>query len=283
VRLVRALIAILLMAAPAAAAPLALEGHATQGGALFGTVAPGSHVTLDGAAVEVAPDGRFVVGFGRDAKPEAILVVRAPDGSVETRRLAIAVRQWEIQRIDNLPKSMVSPPPSIFARIGDEDALIAKARRTDIHEPLFESGFMWPVQGVITGVFGSQRILDGEPRAPHLGVDIAGKVGTPIVSPADGVVTLIAPDFYLTGGTLIIDHGLGLSSVFIHLSKIVTTLGAHVKKGETVALMGESGRATGPNLHWGVNWYRTHLDPALLVPPMPPQAGAAPAKPGAGD
>ncbi|HUC63314.1 MAG TPA: M23 family peptidase, partial [Alphaproteobacteria bacterium] len=147
------------MAAPAAAAPLALEGHATQGGALFGTVAPGSHVTLDGAAVEVAPDGRFVVGFGRDAKPEAILVVRAPDGSVETRRLAIAVRQWEIQRIDNLPKSMVSPPPSIFARIGDEDALIAKARRTDIHEPLFESGFMWPVQGVITGVFGSQRIL----------------------------------------------------------------------------------------------------------------------------
>ncbi|HUC61089.1 MAG TPA: M23 family metallopeptidase, partial [Alphaproteobacteria bacterium] len=170
-----------------------------------------------------------------------------------------------------------------FARIGDEDALIAKARRTDIHEPLFESGFMWPVQGVITGVFGSQRILDGEPRAPHLGVDIAGKVGTPIVSPADGVVTLIAPDFYLTGGTLIIDHGLGLSSVFIHLSKIVTALGAHVKKGETVALMGESGRATGPNLHWGVNWYRTHLDPALLVPPMPPQAGAAPAKPGAGD
>jgi murein DD-endopeptidase MepM/ murein hydrolase activator NlpD len=272
-----------LIAAPASAATLVLEGHATQGGALFGTVAPGSQVSLDGQRVEVAADGHFVIGFGRDAKPEATLSVRSPDGQLETRTLAISQRQYQIQRIDNLPKDMVSPPPSIFARVESEQALVEKARRTDIHDPLFESGFVWPAQGIITGIYGSQRILDGEPRAPHMGVDIAGPVGTPIAAPADGVVTLIEPDFYLTGGTLIIDHGLGLSSVFIHLSKIETKLGAHVKKGETVALMGASGRATGPNLHWGVNWYRVRLDPELLVPPMPGQAGAPTPKPGAGD
>jgi murein DD-endopeptidase MepM/ murein hydrolase activator NlpD len=268
-------LATLLVASPASAATLILDGHATQGGVLFGTVEPGAKVALDGHPVEVAADGHFVLGFGRDAKPSAQLAVQHPDGSAETRSVAITQRQYDIQRIDGLPPDMVSPPPSIFARVENEQALVNKARLTDIHEPLFESGFVWPVQGIITGVYGSQRILNGEPRAPHMGVDIAGAVGTPIVAPADGVVTLIEPDFYLTGGTLIIDHGLGLSSVFIHLSKIETTLGARVTKGETVARMGQSGRATGPNLHWGLNWYRTRLDPALLVPAMP---GGMPAK-----
>ncbi len=264
-----AILVILPLASPAWAATLVLDGHATQGGVLFGTVEPGAKVALDGRPVEVAADGHFVIGFGRDAQPSAQLAVKHPDGSAETRSLGVAERHYDIQRIDGLPPDMVSPPPAIFARVADEQALVNKARATDIHEPLFESGFVWPVQGIITGVYGSQRILDGQPRAPHMGVDIAGKVGTPIVAPADGVVTLIEPDFYLTGGTLIIDHGLGLSSVFIHLSKIETKLGARVHKGETVARMGQSGRATGPNLHWGLNWHETRLDPALLVPPMP--------------
>jgi murein DD-endopeptidase MepM/ murein hydrolase activator NlpD len=254
----------------AAAGSLTLEGKPTQGGAMFGVTEPRARVTLDGTPVEVAADGHFVIGFGRDAKPEWMLTVHHPDGTREARRIAVAQRQFQVQRIEGLPPSMVTPPPDILKRIKDEQQRLDRARLTDIRDPLFETGFVWPAHGIITGVFGSQRILDGEPRAPHTGVDIAAPAGTPIVAPADGVVTLVAPDFYLTGGTLLIDHGLGLSSVFIHLSAIEVKLGAHVRQGQEVGRMGATGRATGPNLHWGVNWHAVRLDPELLVPPMPP-------------
>ena len=264
-----ALLALLAWAAPAAASALELAGQATQGGLLFGVTEPQAQVSLDGRPVEVAADGRFVLGFGRDAKPEALLVVRHPDGSTEERVLAIAQRSYLVQRIEGLPLAMVTPPPEAMKRIKADQALVDAARTRDIHEPLFESGFVWPAMGPISGVYGSQRILNGEPRAPHWGVDIASPGGAPVVAPADGVVTLAEPDLYLTGGTLIIDHGLSLSSTFLHLSTIEVKVGDRVRQGAQVGRVGATGRATGPHLHWGMNWRDARLDPALLVPPMP--------------
>ena len=264
-----ALLALLVWAAPAAASALELSGQATQGGLLLGVTEPRAQVSLDGRSVEVAADGRFVLGFGRDAKPEALLVIRHPDGSREERVLAIAQRSYQIQRIEGLPQALVAPPPEALARIKREAELVAAARARDLHEPLFESGFVWPAMGPISGIYGSQRILNGEPHAPHFGVDIAAPVGSPVAAPADGVVTLAEPDLYLTGGTLIIDHGLSLSSTFLHLSAIEVKVGDRVRQGAEVGRVGATGRATGPHLHWGMNWRDARLDPALLVPPMP--------------
>jgi murein DD-endopeptidase MepM/ murein hydrolase activator NlpD len=268
---------------PAAAGSLELTGQATQGGLLLGVTEPQAAVSLDGRSVEVAADGRFVLGFGRDAMPEALLVVRHPDGAREERTLAIAQRSYEVQRIEGLPLAMVTPPPEAIKRIRADQALVDAARARDIAEPLFESGFVWPAIGPISGVYGSQRILNGEPRAPHWGVDIAAPVGSPVLSPADGVVTLAEPDLYLTGGTLIIDHGLSLSSTFLHLSALEVKVGDRVRRGAEVGRVGATGRATGPHLHWGMNWRAARLDPALLVPPMPevtPSAANVKAKAG---
>jgi hypothetical protein len=283
-----ALLALLACAAlaggkPAAAGSLELSGQATQGGLVLGVTEPQAQVALDGRAVEVAADGRFVLGFGRDAKPEALLVVRHPDGSTEERTLVIAQRSYLVQRIEGLPLAMVTPPPEAMKRIKADQAMVDAARARDFHEPLFESGFVWPATGPISGVYGSQRILNGEPRAPHWGVDIAAPGGSPVVAPADGVVTLAAPDLYLTGGTLVIDHGLSLSSTFLHLSAIEVKVGDRVRQGAEVGRVGATGRATGPHLHWGMNWRDARLDPALLVPPMPeapPGAADVKAEPG---
>ena len=276
------IIACALVASPAIAGTLSIEGKVTQGGLVFGVTEPKAEVTLDGKPVKVADDGHFVFGFDRDAKPDSTLTVRHPDGQNEERVLAVEQRHYDIQRINGLPPAMVTPPPEILKRITDDQALLNKARASEIREPLFETGFVWPVQGVISGVYGSQRILNGEPRAPHMGVDIAGPVGTPLAAPADGIITLAESDLYLTGGTLIIDHGLGLSSIFLHLSAIEVKVGDRVRQGQEVARMGRTGRATGPHLHWGMNWQNVRLDPQLLVPPMPALPAAAEAKPATG-
>ncbi|HEY6334877.1 MAG TPA: M23 family metallopeptidase [Alphaproteobacteria bacterium] len=276
------IIACALIASPAIAGTLSIEGKVTQGGLVFGITEPQAEVTLDGKPVKVADDGHFVFGFDLDAKPESTLTVRHPDGQNEERVLAVEQRHYDIQRIIGLPPAMVTPPPEILKRITDDQVLLNKARASDIREPLFETGFVWPVQGVISGVYGSQRILNGEPRAPHMGVDIAGPVGTSLAAPADGIITLAESDLYLTGGTLIIDHGLGLSSIFLHLSAIEVKVGDRVRQGQEVARMGRTGRATGPHLHWGMNWQNVRLDPQLLVPPMPALPAAAEAKPATG-
>jgi murein DD-endopeptidase MepM/ murein hydrolase activator NlpD len=214
-------------------------------------------------------DGRFIFGFGRDAAAKATLEVAAPDGSVTTQELKIGRRDYDIQRIDGIAKDYVSPPEEVLARIRADSEAAAKARAADRPETDFDSGFTWPALGPISGVYGSQRILNGEPRQPHYGVDIAGPVGTPVTAPADGVITLAHPDMYFSGATLIIDHGHGLSSTFLHLEKIEVTEGQRVRQGEVVALMGKSGRVTGPHLDWRMNWRDERIDPTLLVPPMP--------------
>ena len=254
------------------AAELALEGDFLQGGLVFGQAATGTAVTLEGRRVRVTEAGRFIFGFGRDAPPNAVLEVVWPDGKVEMRHLAIAKRDYDIQRIDGLPPKMVTPPESVLARIRAENGRIAEARAVDRAEPLFESGFVWPALGPISGVFGSQRVLNGEPRRPHFGVDIAGPPGTPVVAPADGVVAIAHPDMYYTGGTVLIDHGHGLTSVYSHLKEVLVEEGARLRQGDVIGSIGATGRATGAHLDWRINWFDQRLDPALLVPPMPEPA-----------
>jgi murein DD-endopeptidase MepM/ murein hydrolase activator NlpD len=264
-------LALALLGRPKEAAPsemFALDGQLVQGGLVTGRVAPGTKVTLDGALVRVRPDGRFLIGFGRDAKPAAELVVEGTGGARMVKTLAVKKRRYRIQRIDGLPPKMVTPPPAVLARIKAENAKIRAARLVDSDSPMFDTGFIWPARGRISGVYGSQRILNGEPRRPHYGIDIAAPVGTPIVATADGIVRIAARDLYYTGGTVLIDHGYGLNSVYSHLHSVAVKAGDRVKQGAVIGTLGGTGRATGPHLDWRVNLFLTRLDPALLVPPM---------------
>ncbi len=258
-----------LTAASARAAELVLDGDFLQGGLVFGRAAPDAVVSLEGRRVRVTEAGRFIFGFGRDAPPSAVLEVTWPDGRVERRRLAVAKREYKIQRIDGLPPKMVTPPEAVLARIRAENGRIAEARAVDRAEPMYESGFVWPAVGPISGVFGSQRVLNGEPRRPHFGVDVAAPPGTPVTAPADGVVVIAHPDMYYTGGTVLIDHGHGLTSVYSHLQEVWAKEGARLRQGDPIGSIGATGRATGPHLDWRINWFDQRLDPALLVPPMP--------------
>ncbi len=247
------------------AASLSLEGTLTQGGLVQGRTQPGARVELDGRSVRVSSNGVFLLGFARDASPQSRLSLHLPDGTQATRVLTIAKREFQIQRIDGLPSEMVTPKEADLERIHGEIALIRKVRSRDDARTDFLSGFIWPVVGRITGVYGSQRILNGQPRQPHYGVDVAGAVGTPVLAPADGLVTLAHPDMYFTGGTLVVDHGHGLSSSFMHLSRILVNEGARVRQGEPIAEVGATGRVTGPHLHWGLNLFHRPLDPQVLM------------------
>jgi murein DD-endopeptidase MepM/ murein hydrolase activator NlpD len=250
------------------AGELSWQGAFVQGGLITGRAAPGTRLELDGQPVPVGSDGAFVFGFGRDAPPQARLTVIVADGAREERLLTIAQRQYNIQRLNGLPPDKVTPPPTVLERIRRENARVDAARRQDIPRPYFLSGFAWPTTGRISGVYGSQRILNGEPRQPHYGVDIAAPAGAPVRAPADGVVTLAEADLYYSGATLIIDHGHRLSSTLMHLDRIDVRVGQRVRKGDLVATVGKSGRATGPHLDWRMNWRDARIDPALLAPPM---------------
>ena len=258
----------------AAAGALDLQGEFQQGGLVQGYVDPGSEVRLGDRQVRVSPDGYFVIGFGRDAPRESELLVTFPDGRQEIRRLAIAQRDYNVQRIDGLPPSKVTPPEDVLTRIRAENAKIAEARAVDRPEAFFQGGFEWPVTGRISGVYGSQRILNGEPRRPHFGIDIAAPEGTDVRAPAEGVVSLVEEDLYFTGGTIILDHGHGLTSAFLHMKDLFVRPGDHVARGTVIGTVGSTGRSTGPHLDWRINWFKERLDPALLVGPMP-TGGAA--------
>jgi murein DD-endopeptidase MepM/ murein hydrolase activator NlpD len=191
-----------------------------------------------------------------------------PDGRIEKKILKIAKREYDIQRIDNLPKRKVTPEKMDLVRIRKESALVKKARNRDDPRTDYLSGWQWPVKGRISGVYGSQRILNGKPRRPHFGVDVAAPTGTLVRSPADGIVTLAHPDMFFSGGTLILDHGQHLSSSFLHLSKILVKEGDRIKQGDPIAHVGATGRVTGPHLDWRMNFHKFQIDPQLLVPPM---------------
>jgi murein DD-endopeptidase MepM/ murein hydrolase activator NlpD len=264
--------AAMLCGVPVHAGTYSLDGKAMQGGLMVGRTDPGTLVLFDGRAVRVSPAGDFIIGFSREAGPTSVLELRYADGSVRKEALSVEPRTYDIQRIDGLPPKMVTPPPEVQARIKRENQLIKEARNRDTAETYFLKGWIWPARGRISGVYGSQRILNGEPRQPHYGVDIAGPVGAPVVAPSDGVVTMVQKDLYYTGGTIIIDHGHGLSSAFLHMQDVAVKKGQRVRQGDRLGTIGKTGRASGPHLDWRINLFDARIDPALLVPPMePPQ------------
>lgn len=257
------------------AGELELTGSLVQGGLVQGHAEPGSRVVFKGRAVRVSPEGLFLLGFNRDEPPTARFIITFPDGHQKTKTLSIEQREYDIQRIDGLPGSKVSPAERDLTRIRAEATLVGKARRRDDARTDFRSGFILPVSGRISGVYGSQRILNGQPRRPHYGIDIAVPEGTPVRAPAGGIVTLVHPDMFFSGGTLLLDHGHGLSSSFLHLQRILVEEGEYVRQGDIIAHVGATGRVTGAHLDWRVNLFRIRLDPALLVIPArsPPAGG----------
>jgi len=247
---------------------LKLEGNLIQGGLVIGKVDPTTSVSYQGKALRISPEGVFVIGFDRDAPLQAVLELRYANGAVRHHHVTIARRAYDIQRINGLPPDLVEPKTEDLERIRREAAMVNRARQRNKPRTDFARGFIWPVTGKITGVYGSQRILNNKPRRPHYGLDISVPIGTPVKAPADGVASLVHPGMFLSGGTLIIDHGHGISSSFLHLNKILVRKGQAVNQGEVIALVGATGRVTGAHLDWRMNWLDNRIDPALLVPPM---------------
>ncbi len=243
-----------------------LRGAFEQGGIVFGRTAPEAQIALNGEEVLVNQAGNFVFGFNRDEKGPVVLVVTYPNGEVWQDEFNIASRNFDIQRIDGLPQQTVTPDPDVLAEIRKNNEEVWHARQFRSQRNDFANGFIWPAEGRISGVYGSQRILNGNPRAPHYGLDIAAPTGSPVYAPANGVVRLAHPSMVLSGGTLIVDHGLGFFSTFLHLHAIHVDVGQEIKQGEKIAEIGATGRVTGPHLDWRINWGSVRLDPQYLVP-----------------
>lgn len=264
------LIALLVSLPAASAAPTCvpdLPKTATQGGLVVARIDPSCTIEFGGRPVRVDPDGTFVFGLGRDAPATATLTVRAKDGTRTRAKLAVAQRKYAIERIRGVPPDTVTPPPAIAERIAREQAEVAAARTRDDARQDFRFGIGWPLKGRISGVYGSQRILNDIPKDPHYGLDIAAPTGTLVKAPAAGVVSFAKPDLYLTGGTVLLDHGHGVSSAFIHMSRLDVQAGDRIEQGQVIGAVGMTGRASGPHLHWGMNWFDTRIDPQLLLPP----------------
>ena len=249
-------------AAWAEASRISLAGAMEQGSLVVGKTDSGTRITIDENPVRVSPQGLFAFGFDYNQVRPTAIAARFSDGTTESKTATPTLRNYEIQRINGLSEKFVTPPADVIARIKREGAMIAHARMRDTDETWFADGLDWPATGIISGVFGSQRILNGKPGAPHFGVDIAAGAGAPIHAPADAIVSLAQPDFYLDGGITILDHGHGVSTFCIHQHKILVKLNQKVTRGQQIGEVGMTGRATGPHLHWGMNWFQVKLDPS---------------------
>ena len=252
---------------PSAAEALTLNGHFTQGGLVIGHTTAKTIVIFNEKKIRVSPNGIFVIGFTRDAKPIAHLKLIHKNGQVLHRTLSIAERKYKIEKIIGLPSAKVSPPNKVLTRIKLEARLVSKARKMDTPEIHFLQDWVWPAKGRISGVYGSQRVLNGLPKRPHYGIDIAAPAGTRVVSPNSGIIRMVHDDMYLSGGTVIIDHGHGVSSALLHLESIAVKEGQRVTRGDVIGTIGARGRATGPHLDWRINLFKRRLDPELLMHP----------------
>ncbi|WP_299574863.1 M23 family metallopeptidase [uncultured Shewanella sp.] len=245
-----------------------LDGIFEQGALVRGSVPAGSVVKLNGEEIGVTPLGQFAIGFEREAKAEQMLEVVYPSGLTELKPLSIATKEYKIDRITGISKKIMKPNLAAQERAAKDSKQTRAARNTFSEQTSFMQDFIWPVTGRISGVYGSQRVYNGKPGNPHYGVDVARPTGTVVVSPADGVITLSEPDMFYSGGTMIIDHGYGINSTFLHLSKLYAKEGDVVTQGQQLAEIGATGRVTGPHLDWRLNWYQMRLDPVTVVPPM---------------
>lgn len=246
-----------------------IEGDWQQGGILQGTLHRPGTVIVSKRKLKIDPDGMFVFGLGRDHGETCQVKYIDQTGKEFLYNYSVEQRKYNVQRIEGVKSKHVTPPKEVTDRIKSEGRKVSQARLLNDERSDFTQKFIWPLSGPITGVYGSQRVYNGVPKSPHYGVDIAAPTGTKVRAPADGIVTLAEDDLYYSGGTLIMDHGHGLSSTFIHLSKLLVENGQKVKQGDFVAEVGASGRATGPHLDWRMNWFKERLDPQLLMQGIP--------------
>ncbi len=256
-------------AVPAAPVPqeerVVFPASVPQGALVFGKVPPGSQVRYRERLLRATGYGTVALGVGRDETGPLKVDVTLPSGRMEPVSIAVTPRDWPVEHVNGVPPKTVNPPPEIAARIQREQALVTAARERDDERTDFALPFQWPVQGRISGRFGNARVYNGQPGAGHSGMDIAAPDGTPVKAPAGGVVTFASPDLYLTGGTVLLDHGHGVSSNFLHLSRIDVKVGDRIEPGQVIGAVGATGRATGPHLHWGMNWFDTRIDPLLVL------------------
>lgn len=242
-----------------------LKGHLTQGGLVTGQLNNAKSVSLNDKPLKLSDTGLFVFGFGRDAKPVHTLSWVDKTGKGHSQDLVITLRDYDIDKITGVAKKYVSPPKAVSERISREAIAVRKARAVNSDLEYFLQPVLRPAKGRISGVYGSQRYFNGEPRRPHFGLDIANKTGSPVYAPISGTVVFAEPDLYYSGGTLILDHGHGVTSTYIHLSKLDVKVGQKIEQGTKVAEIGATGRVTGPHLDWRFNWQGERLDPALLM------------------
>ena len=240
------------------------KGKFLQGHYIIGITDPSAKIIVDKKSVKVSKDGYFVFGIDRDRKFD-ILITKILNGNKEIITKKVLKRKYRIQRIDGLPENKVTPPESVYKRIKEENNKIGEARAINSNLLFFKDQFIMPVEGIISGVYGSQRILNGKPKWPHYGIDIAAKQGTKIRSSASGKVTMAEDDLYYTGGTIIMDHGHGISTIYSHLENVMVSVGDKINQGDIIGTVGSTGRSTGPHLDFRVNWFQTRLDPMSLL------------------
>jgi len=261
----RILISLVFLLIATSSFAVTFDGKFIQGSFILGKTEPGSEVFIDKKKVKVTSDGFFVFGLGRDRKYDVVVTLNK-DGNKQKIVKKVQKRQYDIQRIDGLEEKKVTPPEEVYERIKRENKWIGEARAIDSDLTFFKSKFAIPVENaIITGVYGSQRILNGKPKWPHYGLDFAADEGTKINAMLDGVVTLAETDLFYTGGTLIFDHGHGISTLYMHMEKILVKKGQKVKQGDVIGTVGSTGRATGAHLDVRLNWFQIRLDPATVI------------------
>ena len=241
------------------------KGKFIQGHFIIGKTESGTKVLIDKKEVRTSDDGYFVFGIGRDRKYDVVITLNK-DGNKQKIVKKVLKRKYNIQRIDGLPEEQVTPPEEVYVRIKKENKLIGDAKAIDSNLTYFKNKFIVPIENtIISGVYGSQRILNGEPKWPHYGLDFAADEGTTIKAMLDGIVTLAEPDLYYTGGTLMFDHGHGISTIYLHMQKLLVKKGQKIKQGDVIGTVGSTGRATGPHLDIRLNWFQTRLDPETIL------------------
>ena len=263
-KIINKLLLILIIFAPTQLNAVEFKGKFLQGHYIIGLTDPSAQIIIGKKEVKVSKDGYFVFGIDRDRKVD-LTITKIKDGKKEKIIKKVLKRKYNIQRIDGLEESKVTPPESVYKRIKEENNKIGEARAINSDLLFFKDQFIMPVKGIISGVYGSQRILNGKPKWPHYGIDIAAKQGTMIKSSGSGTVTMAEDDLYYTGGTIIMDHGHGISTIYSHLETVLVSVGDVINQGDIIGTVGSTGRSTGPHLDFRVNWFQTRLDPMSLI------------------